>query len=374
MAERPLKIAYVIDALFEPAGGTEGQLLHLVRRLDRSRFAPTVFCLQDAGKGLPDTKVLGLHLSPNPLTLLKVWSFARRLRRQDYDIVQTHFRDSNIVGVFAAWLAGVPVIISTRRGVPYWKSPRDLSVLRWLNGRVTWFIANSRTTRDRFSREEGFDAARVDVIYNGLEARRFRGLSSERRAQLRAELDLEPDDIVIGIVANLRPVKGISDFLEAAGLVAGEFDRARFVLVGQGEDEQDLRELASRLGIGDRVRFAGARSDVPELLQSFDVGVLTSHSESFSNSVLEYLAAGLPVVVTDVGGVREAIEDGREGFIVPPKAPDQLAERLRRLVAHPGGPRAWSQARGLDSKFDLETMVAGHEQLYERLALSSGRA
>lgn len=368
MAERPLRIAFVIDALFEPAGGTEGQLLHLLRGMDRSRFEPTVFCLHDAGGGIPDTEVLGIHLSPSPVTVIKAWKFARRLRTRDYDIVQTHFRDSNIVGVFAAWLAGVPTIVSTRRGVPLWLSPRDLRVLRWLNGRVTWFIANSRTTRDRYAREEGFDPAMVEVIYNGLEAGRFRGLSADRRAQLRTELDLGADDVVVGIVANLRPVKGLADFMEAAGQVAADFPRAHFVLVGQGEDEEDLRAQASNLGIADRVRFAGARSDVPELLQAFDVGVLTSHSESFSNSVLEYLAADLPVVVTEVGGVREAVEDDVQGFIVPPKAPDQLAAKFRVLLGHPGGPRAWRRDRGLDAKFDLDAMVTGHERLYERLA------
>ena len=100
MADRPLKIAYVIDALFEPAGGTEGQLLHLLRRMDRSRFEPTVYCLHEAGESVPDARVLGIHLSPSPATLIKAWSFARRLRKQDYDIVQTHFRDANIIGVF----------------------------------------------------------------------------------------------------------------------------------------------------------------------------------------------------------------------------------------------------------------------------------
>ncbi|MEE4299866.1 MAG: glycosyltransferase, partial [Pseudomonadales bacterium] len=337
----------MIDALFEPAGGTEGQLLHLLRNLDRARFEPTVFCLHSAGTTVPDAEVLNLPLSPNPATLIKVWNFARRLRKQDFDIVQTHFRDANIIGVFAAWLAGVPTIISTRRGVPLWTSPNDLRLLRWLNGRVSWFIANSQATRDRYVREEGFAADRVDVIYNGLEAHRFTGLSVPERTRLRAELDLAPTDRVVGIVANLRPVKGLGDFLDAAGMLADEFADARFVLVGQGDQESDLRAQAERLDIVERVRFAGARSDVPDLLQCFDVGVLTSHSESFSNSVLEYLAADLPVVVTDVGGVREAVEDGRQGFIVPPKAPDQLAERLRVLLAHPDGPRAWRQDRGL---------------------------
>ena len=368
MVERPLKIAYVIDALFEPAGGTEGQLLHLLRGMDRSRFEPTVFCLEEGDPPMPGNVVLDLHLSASPVTLAKIWKFARRLRKDGFDIVQAHFRDSNIVGVFAAWLAGVPVIISTRRGVPYWLSPRDMKVLRWLNGRVSWYIANSMTTRDRYAREEGFDPAMVDVIYNGLEAGRFSGLSPEDRARLRTELDLAPDATVVGIVANLRPVKGLADFVDAAALVAEEFPRARFVLVGQGNEESRLRDQAARLGIADRVRFAGARTDVADLLQSFDVGVLTSHSESFSNSVLEYLAAGLPVVVTDVGGVREAVEDGRQGFIVPPKAPDQLADRLRTLLGHPGGPRAWRPDEGLDPKFALQAMVESHERLYERLA------
>jgi len=368
MSPRPIRIAYVIDALYAPAGGTEGQLLHLLNRMDRERFEPKVFCLRDAEPPMPGNVVLDLHLSASPATLARIWNFSRILRDGDFDIVQTHFRDANIVGVLAAWLARTPVIISTRRGVPYWEQSSGLRFLRWLNGRVTWFIANSEATRQRYATAEGFDPARVDVIYNGLEPERFTGLDPGNRRRLREDLGLADHDLVVGIVANLRPVKGLRDFVEAAARVAAEIPQARFVVVGRGPEESKLRELAESLGIGSKMRFAGARPDVPDLLQAFDVGVLASHFESFSNSVLEYIAAGLPVVVTDVGGVREAVEEGRQGFIVPAHAPDIMADRLRTLLAHEGGPRAWRTENGIDRKFEVGAMVEGHQRLYARLA------
>lgn len=371
---RPLRIAYVIDALFAPAGGTEGQLLHLLERIDRRRFEPTVFCLRASRPevSVAATEVLDLHLAARPGTLWKIHRFAQRLSRGRFDIVQTHFRDSNIVGTLAARRAGTPILISTRRGVPYWSSASGLRLTRWLDRAATWFIANSEATRDRFAREEGIDPARFTVIYNGLDAARFRGLDDGARSRLRADLGVPLPAPLVGIVANLRPVKGLDDFIGAAALVAEEFPAAHFVIVGQGEEEPGLRELAARNGLGARLHFAGPRSDVPELLQCLDVGVLASHSESFSNSVLEYLAARLPVVVTDVGGVREAVEDGRQGFIVPPRAPARMAEALRQLLSHPGGPRAWRPDEADDPRFRLETMVAGHEQLYLGLAERAG--
>ena len=370
---RPLKIAYVIDALFAPAGGTEGQLLHLLRGLDRRRFEPTVFCLDHVGDGVDvaETVRLDLPLSVRPGLLPGILGFAGRLRSGNFDIVQTHFRDSNIVGTLAARRAGVPVLISTRRGVPYWSTGPGLAFLRWLDRQATGFIANSQATRERYARAEGIDPARFEVIYNGLEPERFRGLDPLARERLRGELGGTADAPLVGIVANLRRVKGLDDFLHAVSLVSTEFPAARFAIVGQGDDEDRLRRLVDQLDLGSVVRLAGPRPDVPELLQAFDVGVLASHSESFSNSVLEYLAAGLPVVVTDVGGVREAVEEGRHGFIVPPKAPAEMAERLRVLLSHPGGPRAWRPDPGIDEKFHLRAMIEGHERLYERLA--SGR-
>ncbi len=372
-AVRALRIAYVIDTLRVPAGGTEGQLLHLLEGLDRSRFEPTVFCLHgnawiESGVAPAPIEVLGLHVRRHPALVWSLGGFARRLRRGRFDLVQTHFRDANLAGLLAARWAGVPIRVSTRRGVPYHQGPRELRVLRWLNRSVDAFVANSEATRQRYCREEGIDPARMVVIPNGLDPARFARPPDSRLQQLRRQLDLPAADRVVGIVANLRRVKGLDDFMVAAARVLQTHPATHFLIVGEGEDRPRLEALRAELGLDAAVRLLGARTDVPELLHVFDVGVLSSHFESFSNSILEYLAADLPVVVTDVGGAREAVRDGEEGFVVPARDPEALASALRGLLDHPGGPRRFRRRHGLDPRFGLAHMVHAHERLYQRLA------
>ncbi len=366
-----IKVAFVIDTLFFPAGGTEGQLLHLLRGLDRDRFEPELFCLRGNDWlrrefDLCPVTILDLHLSKNADTLRKIWGFSRQLRHR-CDLVQTHFRDANMVGVLAAALSGRVRVLSTRRGVPYWNGRTGLRLLRILNGRVTHFLANCHTTAQLCARDEGIAPARFDVIYNGLDASRFFPPSPGERGKLREELGLDPAAPVVGIVANLRPVKGIDVFLRAAERVVSVEAGVHFVIVGQGDEEVSLRKLATELGIENQVHFLGARTDVPSLLHLFDIGVLASHSESFSNSILEYLASGLPVVVTDVGGAAEVVRPGENGHLVPAGDHVAMAERLVDLLRVPSGPRAWRKGESLDDRFTVERMVRAHEDLYFRL-------
>lgn len=369
----PIRVAYFIDMLCRPAGGTEGQLIHLVERLDRDRFSPRVFCLHSPeGYGEPvvfedaPSEVLDLRVGADPRLPVAIAALAWRLRRERVDVVQTHFRDANLVGVSAARLARVPLVVSTRRGVPYWQSETGLRVLKRLNRSVHVFVANSEATRDRYVESEGLDPRRVEVIPNGLDPTRFGPLDLERRGRLRRELGLDPVAPVVGIVANLREVKGIDVLLRAFASVLAVVPEARLVVVGEGPDRQRLRAVHDELGLGERARWLGARPDVPDLLQAFDVGVLASHSESFSNSILEYLAAGMPVVVTDVGGAREAVRDGENGFVVPPADAAAMAARLIELLRRPGGARSWLRGPALDPRFGLAHMVQAHESLYER--------
>jgi glycosyltransferase involved in cell wall biosynthesis len=363
-------IGFLIDRLSLPSGGTEGQLVHLLEGLDRDRFAPYLYCLSGSEwlrerTALAPTRVLELHVSRRLGLLWDIGRFARLLRSDRIALLQTHFRDANLVGVLAARQAGRPLIVSTRRGVPYWHGRGELWLLRRINRFVDCFLANSVATRDRFAAEEGFPLARTEVIYNGLDAARFR-YSEATRATRRAELKVLEGELLVGIVANLRPVKGVDDFVRAAAIVQAQEPRARFVVVGQGAQAQALRTLADSLGLGDRIAFLGARADVPQLLCAFDVGVLASHFESFSNAILEYLACGLPVVATQVGGAAEVVQ-AQHGFLVPPKSPPALAERILQTLRWPGGPRALRRGESLPDGFGLAGMVRAHEALYSRL-------
>src|SRR5262249_9557960 len=150
------------------------------------------------------------------------------------------------------------------------------------------------------------------------------------------ELDLAADSLVIGIVASLLAIKDHATLLRALGLLAPEWPTARLVVVGQGPELDDLRRLASELGVASVVRFAGLRPQGPSFHFLFDISVLSSVSEGFPNSLVEAMAAGRPIVATDVGGVRDAVRDRENGLLVPPRAPAAFADALRTLLRDAG--------------------------------------
>ncbi len=366
-----VKIAFVINSIASPSGGTEKQLLFLLQGLDREVFEPHLFCLHSSAwldehfTSCP-LHILGIDSFKNPLMLHHLASFAAELRREGFAIVQTHFSDANMVGTLAGRLARVPVIISTRRGVPYYGSRTGLSFLRLLNACATCFIANSASTRRWAAETEGIAPEKIEVVPNGLDPAvqpRRTGRRSARRT-----LNIPKDARVVGIVANLRPVKGLEVFLRAAALVLREVPESYFLIVGEGTEKERLDALARRLGISQRVLFLGTRGDIPSLLATLDVGVLSSHWESFSNAILEYLGAGLPVVCTDVGGCREVVFDGRNGFIVPPGDARAMGEKIVAILRGGFSPSEHQRMRRrMMREYSIEAMVAGHQNLYLRL-------
>jgi glycosyltransferase involved in cell wall biosynthesis len=257
-------------------------------------------------------------------TLSRAWQFARFLRRERVDIVQPYFPDSTCFGVFVAKLAGVRHIVRTRRNLGYWMKPVD----RWLGriyGRmVDATLANCEACRQAVIEQEGARPESVVVIENGIDLTPFRAippLEPHVNGRLRR----------VGMVANLRPVKGPDVFVRAAALLAADHPNVRFQLAGTG-DEAWVRQVARECGIENRLDLLGRVADIPAFLQTLDVAVLASHSEGLSNAILEYMAAGRPIVATAVGGNVELIEDGVTGLLVPPGEPRAVANAVNRLL------------------------------------------
>jgi glycosyltransferase involved in cell wall biosynthesis len=181
---------------------------------------------------------------------------------------------------------------------------------------------------------------------------------------------------VVGIVANLRPVKDHRLFMRAAQLVAREVDDVAFLLAGRGELYDELRNYARELGIGDRVFFTQGEGNVMDWLAGMCVGCLTSISEGFSNAIMEYMAAGLPVVAIDVGGNRDAVVHGETGFLVPERTPEAFAQPLIELLRNEEM-RAAMGAKGFErcrELFEVGKTIGQLEQLYEKLIADRTRA
>lgn len=367
-----IKIAFVIDTIESPTAGTEKQLLMLIKHLDRSRFQPYLCVLRlsewlEKEFDLCPLYVAGIGSFKNAFAWLKIVTLSRYFQRETVDVVQVHFRDSSIAGVLAAKLAGVKTIIGTRRNQGYWMTSLDKWIQKGLDRWVTAYIANSQSTKQWMADSEGVQPGRVEVINNGFNFSLFQLLSAEKRKMIRASLGLAEDAPVIVIVANLRPVKDHNTFLQAAGVVHRHFPEARFLVVGGGSELQKLKDVSIKLGIDSAVDFIGARLDIPEILNACDVGVLSSVSESFSNAVVEYMAAGLPVVTTDVGGAREAVDDNVNGFIVPAGDWEMMGKRLTELIESGRATHMGQESRNRSGeRFSMVSMVEKTQHLYCR--------
>jgi glycosyltransferase involved in cell wall biosynthesis len=368
----------LIDTIESPTAGTERQLLQLLRRLDRTDFEPHLCVLRGSRWLQEEFDLAPLHvLDIHSFRSLRGWRgvlrLAALLRRLHTDVVHVHFRDASIAGIAAARLAKVPGVVAARRNQGYWLNPAELRLQRLLNRWVDVFLANSLSTRDVTVQREGLVPERVRVVYNGLDPERFRVCEDGERHTVRKSLGISRKGPVAGIVANLRPVKRLDVFLRAAALAREEVPGARFLVVGEGPQREALQRMARDLGLDAAVRFLGRRTDVATLMGAMDVGVLSSDSESFSNALVEYMASGLAVAATDVGGCREALAGGGVGRIVPVGDHVALGRAMAALL---GDDDELCRARQRNAAiaaqvFSMQRFVDAHANTYRELSLQS---
>lgn len=354
--------------------GTELQLLKLIRGLDPSKVSPFLCLLGGASKASRELEPdhcpvlrLGVRSLHHPSILPCAWQFACFLRSRRIDIVQTYFPDSTYFGVIVARLAGIRHVIRTRRDLGYWLKPVDRWA-GWLCGRLAKLtITPCEACRTAVIEQEGVRSERVIVIQNGLDLSSFTEIpppiESWRGATRR-----------VGMVANLRPVKGPDVFVRAAGLVAKTHPDVVFQIAGTG-DKDSMLHLADMCGIRDRIELLGRVDNVPGFLSALDVAVLASRSEGLSNSLLEYMAAARPIVATSVGGNTELIRDVKEGLLVPTESPAALADAIVRLLDNGklSCELGIAARRRVVNENGLDAMIRKYMDIYERLIDSSTR-
>lgn len=330
-----INIAFVIDRVFSDRAGTEQQLLDLIRKLDRTRFRVFLCCLRETeflkSVDFCEVHVMGVNSLLSLQAMKSAIAFVQFLRENRVDIVQTYFRDSNIFGVLCSRYAGVHAILSSRRGVAYWENNIGRIITLLVNMFTDRFIVNSFSIERFLIEREYVKPQYIDVFPNSMDMDRLRRGSENSREQSRKQLGVKSNEFVVGIVANLRPVKRHDVFIRAAGQLDRSRPGWRFVVVGTGAILSELQSMVHNLGMSESFSFLGLRSDVPEIARAFDVGVLCSDYESTSNTLLEYVALGVPVVCTRVGDNSRYVEDGGNGFVVDPGDPQALAQAILRI-------------------------------------------
>jgi len=361
-------------------GGTPRHLIEVLTHLDRRQFTPAVYCLKAWPENAFLSRVRALNVEVidgrtgetfhgagwvAPLVRL-----AREIRRRRIAIVQSYLLHANFLAMPAARLARVPVALTSVRSLDTY------------TGHERWMSRSAHTLADRVMvcaeavgahvhRVERCPRAKIAVVPNGIDLARL------ERPPVAGEW---PDDLgdpatVVGTVGRLAPKKAQADLLDAAPVVLDRIPSARFVLVGDGPDRRALEERARALRIDGQVRLLGAVADAERLMSRMDVFVLPSRMEGMSNALLEAMAAGRPVVATDVGANAEVMVDGVTGLVVPPARPDRLADAIITVLKDPERARSMGAAgrRRVAEEFTVTRMVERLQALYRGLLAEAQR-
>ncbi len=382
MNARVHTVCHIITKL--ELGGAQEVALFTVSHLDRARFRPILVTgpgglLTEEAKALPGVEV---HVVPaldraiRPFRDLRAFvALVRLLRRVRPDIVHTHSSKAGIVGRWAAWLARVPIIMHTIHG--YGITPSQPAWLRRLligTERLTGWVTMHWVAVAQADLEAGvrwglFSRPAATVIRPGIDPAPYRApLAQSERDRVRAELGAGPGQVLVGMVACLKPQKAPLDFVEVAVRVCIHQPSVRFVLVGDGELRGAVEEAIRSARLEDQVRIVGWRRDIPAVMRALDLFLLTSHWEGLARVLLEARASRLPVVATRAGGAAEAIVEGADGWLCEPGDVQALGGRVLYLLEHPEEARRIAQnGRELPQEFDIHEMVRQLEREYDRL-------
>lgn len=356
------KAQWDVEIVAGPQTGSEGSLIEAVQERGISLI-------------LEPTMVRELNPIKDLLALIRLTQLMRRGR---YTIVHTHSSKAGILGRWAAKLAGVPIIVHTVHGWAHHERQHPLLrayyiLLEKLTLPITdQMIAVTSKDIDKGLRDGIGKSTNYLIIRSGIELERF-GHPQVPREATRAAWGIPQEATVVGSVTRLSPQKAPLDFVQAAALVARDYPDTYFVMVGDGPLRQEVEALATQLGIADRLVLTGLRRDVPELLAAFDLFALSSLWEGLPRVLPQAMATSLPIVATACDGSAEAIEEGVNGFLVPPGEPAVLAQRLCQLIAQPRlaqqmGAAGYARVQ----EFSDRGMVSAIANLYTKLLAAKG--
>ena len=353
-----IPIALVMTS-FDP-GGTERQMIELIRRLDPTRWTVHLVCTKTSGAWFERAAAAAASVAEFPIrsfrslhTARHLWAFARWCRANRIAVVHTTELPANIFGLPGAALANVPVRIGSRREINPDKTHAAIATQRAAYSFAHRIVANSQAGADRLALER-VPVRKITVVPNGLDIAPYGPRAP--RATLRK----------VVMVANLRREKGHDVLIDAAAEVLRRYPDTSFEIVGAGPLRDTIVARTETKRVAHAFAFLGHRADVVARLEAADIFVLPSRSEAFPNVVLEAMAARLPIVASGVGGILELVDDGRTGLLVPAADPHALAARICELMADPARAAALGESARSDAqaRYSFDRMVAGFERVY----------
>ncbi|HXI03610.1 MAG TPA: glycosyltransferase [Candidatus Saccharimonadales bacterium] len=364
-------ILYIVSSL--KSGGTETQLVEILKGLDRDRFRPLVACFRRTGGLLGAVESLGVEITEmgfDSLTSLRAARAFRETgawaRERGVRVIHGFHYHGGLYGALLKKRIPGSKLIVCEQGLIGLTDVRELRnrIGRWLYyRRADLLLSNCLAVRDAVAERDGIPAESIQVIYGGVDLGRFHPPVRPRSGRNGA-------GPVIGCVGRLHPDKGQLVLAEAAPEILGKLPEATIVLAGDGPQRAELEAAIARLGIAGRVKMLGDRRDVPDLLGGFDMIVLPSMNEGFANAALEGMACGVPVIASDAGGNKEVVVDGKTGRLFPRGNASALARCVVETAGdRPGADRMAAAAlERVRREFGVDTLVRRHEEMYGDLA------
>jgi glycosyltransferase involved in cell wall biosynthesis len=360
-------------------GGAEVSLLALMEHLDATRYQPA---LVTGGPGplLDEARAAGIPCAVQEFAWssrrrpwrypASVVSLGQRIRRGRFDVIHTNCDRSLRSVMWASLLSRTPYVSHVRDFSRTWFEARNVSALN----RAARVVANSEATM-RACIDAGVKQRLIVTLYNPIDLRAFKGVPAEARGQVRAELGIPSDALVVGFVGQIQRIKGCIEFVSAACEVAGQGPNTHYLLVGAAPPGDEAARFALELeqqvrasAWPERFHFAGYRADIPRVMRAIDILAVPSWNEPFGRVAVEGMAARCAVVGTNAGGLPEIVTDGRDGLLVPPNDVVALAtafarlradQELRRRLANEGERSA--------ERFSIEQHVDAAQGLYDRV-------
>ena len=374
-----IRILYLITSL--DTLGSARALVNIATGLDSERFE-VLFCHCDNRTEGTFQNVLRNRSIPSyglnttgPLDIRAIYRLVKILRKERVDIVHSRLHRADFYARLAGRLANVPLIVNNSCDIysthfTSWHKPW-IGRLFYVADRLTLrladrFVANSEGVKRDLIRNVGIPEHRVSRIYNGIDVHHY-ARDSRCRLSVRKRLGLKPSECVVGTVTNLNPNKGLEYLIQSARQVAARSPHVRFLVVGDGPDRHMLEAQRDKLGLEGVVRFLGRRGDVPDLLSGLDIFAFPSLFEGHPNAVIEAMAAGLPVVASDIPGNNELVKHGVTGYLVPARDSGALSEAITDLAGDHRSMRTLGDAgrQTVTAHLEIDEMVRQYREFYE---------
>ncbi|MBI4639350.1 MAG: GT4 family glycosyltransferase PelF [Candidatus Tectomicrobia bacterium] len=364
------KILHVTSTL--DMGGVEKLIFELVTHMDSSKFQPMVCAFQGGGCFQDKLESAGIPVfvveKKEGINYSLLFKLAKLFNHLDIDIVHTHNIYPWLYGGIAAMLSGKKTLVHTEHAINSTKSKPLLLARKGLSCVTSKIVSDAAWVSESLIRLCKVNSDKIILIPNGIDTLRFESIDPHFSRKIFNH-NLLWNKKVIGNVSRLAPVKDHETLIRSFALVEERHPEACLAIVGEGPERPELERLAWQMNLNPKVSFLGLRNDIPELLSAMDIFVLSSLSEGFPVALLEAMAAGLPVVATDVGGNREIVVHGETGLLVPPKSGNELAEAISYLLSNEREAAKMGQAgrKRVRQLFSFDKMIERYEAVYTSL-------